>query len=131
MLMVFPATTLVSGTAAGTGAWLTSLTTMTTVPVLLIGGVPLSVTLTRTLLLDGPCNSEGVHVSTPLVAFKASPDIGGRRGQAKVCGGCSRSLTAFEYVSVASSLTIRLFVATANVGGVLLRTVRTTSLPSP
>src|SRR5712671_3110655 len=130
--MVLPATIFVFATGEGIGAVFTSATAMITAPVLLRGGVPLSVTLTSTVLVDGPWDSVGVHVSTPLVEFNESPDIGVSKVQVNVCGGRSMSVMTLVYVNGMSSFTVRLFVPPlAKVGGVLLRTVRTTSLPAP
>src|SRR2546421_13053727 len=101
---------------------------MMTVPVLLIDGVPLSVTFTSTVLVEGACASVGVQVNTPLVELRVMPEIGVSNVHVKFCGGCSKSLMTFVYVSVVNSFTVRLFVEAANVGGVLLSAVSTTSL---
>src|SRR4051812_793601 len=110
MLMVLPATIFVFATGDGIGAVFTSRTAMITVPVLLIGGVPLSVTFTSTLFVEGPWDSVGVQVRTPFVEFKARPEIGVSSVHVKLCGGCSMSVMTLVYVNGMSSLTVRLFV---------------------
>src|SRR5205809_88531 len=103
-----------------------------TVPVLLMGGVPLSVTLMSKVLVEGPPASKGVQLRTPLVGFKVNPLVGVSNVQVMVCGGFSMSVTTLVKLRVLLvSVMVRLLVGETNAGGVLLKTVRTTSLPSP
>src|SRR5258706_6675717 len=102
-----------------------------TVPVLLMGGVPLSVTLMSKVLVEGPPASKGVQLRTPLVGFKVNPLVGVSNVHVMFCGGFSMSVTTLVKLRVLVSVMVRLLVGETNAGGVLLKTVRTTSLPSP
>src|SRR5205823_5317896 len=56
-----------------TGGEFTSLTTTVNVLASLSGGVPLSVTRTVSMLVEGPCASVGVQVNAPLAELIAAP----------------------------------------------------------
>ncbi len=60
-------------TAASTGAVFTSVTITWKLCVALKLGTPLSTTRTVTGFVLGPCDSVGVHVSTPLAPLTTSP----------------------------------------------------------
>src|SRR5262249_22637631 len=61
------------GTGTNVGAVFTSFTTTVTICVALKLGEPSSVTMTLIEAMPGPCCSDGVHVSKPLVELMAAP----------------------------------------------------------
>src|ERR1039458_4014165 len=97
--------TFVCTMTGSTGATFTSRTMNVKLVVSLNGGVPLSVTLTTTVFVDGLCVWTGVHVMTPLTGLMLMPLGAETKLEVKVCGGVSRSETTFV-VSVVSSFTL-------------------------
>src|SRR3954463_16129971 len=79
-------------------------------------GVPLSKTRMRTLLLLGPCASEGVQVKRPLVGLRTTPAGAETISYVRIFVGTSASVALFVRVMVLSSEMVRVR---------LLRLVRT------
>ena len=67
-------------------------------------GEPLSVTLTLTVFVLGPCASLGVHVITPLLAPIVIPLGALTSAKVNVFAGISESLAVFVTVKVVNSL---------------------------
>src|SRR5207237_630670 len=85
----------------------TSLTTRVTDWVALIGGVPLSVTITRNELVLGPWASVGVQVKTPLGELMLAPTgAPGSRLNARILVGISESVAVAVKVRAVCSLTV-------------------------
>ena len=69
-------------------------------------GVPLSVTLTVTVLVLGPCASLGVQVISPLLPLIVIPPGADTSAKVSALAGTSASVAELVTVRVASSLIV-------------------------
>src|SRR5512138_2653288 len=85
---------------ANTGGELDSVTTTTKESVTLMGGTPLSVTRTVSVLVEGPWSGSGVQLKTPLDESMVAPaGAPGSRLKARVWAGRSESVARTVKVS--------------------------------
>lgn len=95
-----------SAIAGNDGAVFTSLTVTVKLLVALNAGVPLSVTTTVMMLVDGPCDSVGVQLIAPVPGTIVMPAGGVNRLNASVLAGKSESVAEADTFKVASSLMV-------------------------
>src|SRR6185295_9274465 len=116
----------VPGTVS-TGAVFTSLTTTVKLLVTLRLGVPLSLTFTVTVFVDGPCASVGVQVSTPVTESRLTPAGALTKAKVSVLDGRSASVAVLVTVSVVNSLMVCV-PGTVNTGAVFTSLTTTVKL---
>src|SRR5881296_3462247 len=90
-------------------------------------GAPLSVTRTVIKLVLGPCASDGVQVSTPLLGSRFTPAGADTKLKVNVFAGRSVSLAVLVTVSVLSSVTVR-SVGTVSTGALFASVTTTVKL---
>src|SRR5438477_484523 len=93
-----------SAGTVNTGARFTSLTITWNVLVTLRAGTPLSVTLTLTAFVLGPCASVGVQLIAPLAGLMVMPAGALTKAKVKVLAGRSASVALALTFSVVSSV---------------------------
>ena len=97
--------TFVCAMTGSTGATFTSTTTTVKLLVALNGGVPLSVTLTTTVFVEGLCVWAGIQVTMPVAGLMLMPPGAETRPKVKVCAGVSILVAVLVAVRRVSSLT--------------------------
>src|SRR6185295_17121186 len=105
----------------------TSLTTTVKLLVTLRLGVPLSLTFTVTVFVDGPCASVGVQVSTPVTESRLTPAGALTKAKVSVLDGRSASVAVLVTVSVVNSLIVCV-PGTVNTGAVFTSLTTTVKL---
>src|SRR6266850_1257845 len=98
--------TVVWKITGSTGATFTSLTITVKLFVALSAGIPLSVTLTRIVFVDGLCVCAGTQLITPVTESIVMPAGAVARSKVKAWAGMSKSVAVFVIVRVVSSSTV-------------------------
>src|SRR5262245_60642971 len=97
---------VLSKIGSNTGALVTSFTVTAKLFVSLRDGMALSVGLTVSVALPGPCTSLGVQVNTPLLGLMLAPAGGETKLNVSALAGTSESVATVVRVSVLPSLMV-------------------------